>query len=74
MHPNLFKLVYPPRGPFYAFYAFYAWWLHFPQLGALDEGTSRPTSRKYDQALDESARAKMLSATDMNNQSQPSFT
>ncbi len=24
----------------YAFYAFYAWWLHFPQLGALAEGTS----------------------------------
>jgi hypothetical protein len=23
----------------YAFYAFYAWWFHFPQLGALAEGT-----------------------------------
>jgi hypothetical protein len=35
---------------FYAFYAFYAWWIHFPQLGALAEGTSLPTSRKRDQA------------------------
>ncbi len=35
---------------FYAFYAFYAWWFHFPQSGALAEGTSRPTSRKHDQA------------------------
>jgi hypothetical protein len=24
---------------FYAFYAFYAWWIHFPQSGALAEGT-----------------------------------
>jgi hypothetical protein len=29
----------------YAFYAFYAWWIHFPQSGALAEGTSLPTSR-----------------------------
>jgi hypothetical protein len=36
--------------PFYAFYAFYAWWIHFPQSGALAEGTSLPTSRKRDQA------------------------
>jgi hypothetical protein len=35
---------------FYAFYAFYAWWFHFPQSGALAEGTSLPTSRKRDQA------------------------
>jgi hypothetical protein len=28
-------------GAFYAFYAFYAWWIHFPQSGALAEGTSR---------------------------------
>jgi hypothetical protein len=33
---------------FYAFYAFYAWWIHFPQSGALAEGTSLPTSRKCD--------------------------
>ncbi len=26
------------------FYAFYAWWIHFPQSGALAEGTSRPVS------------------------------
>ncbi len=36
--------------PVYAFYAFYAWWIHFPQSGALAEGTSFPTSRKRDQA------------------------
>jgi hypothetical protein len=35
---------------FYAFYAFYAWWIHFPQSGALAEGTSLPTSPKCDQA------------------------
>ncbi len=35
---------------FYAFHAFYAWWIHFPQLGALTEGTSQPTSCKHDQA------------------------
>jgi hypothetical protein len=34
----------------HAFYAFYAWWIHFPQSGALAEGTSFPTSRKRDQA------------------------
>ena len=33
---------------FYVFYEFYAWWIHFPQLGALTEGTSLPTSRKRD--------------------------
>jgi hypothetical protein len=32
------------------FYAFYPWWIHFPQSGALAEGTSLPTSRKRDQA------------------------
>jgi hypothetical protein len=26
------------------FYAFYAWWVYFPQLGALAEGTSRPVT------------------------------
>ncbi len=26
----------------YAFYVFYAWWVYFPRLGALAEGTSRP--------------------------------
>jgi hypothetical protein len=31
------------------FYAFYAWWFHFPQSGALAEGTSRPISHKHDQ-------------------------
>jgi hypothetical protein len=30
----------------YAFYAFYAWWFHFPQSGALAEGTSLPVSCK----------------------------
>jgi hypothetical protein len=30
--------------------AFHAWWFHFPQLGALAKGTSRPTSCKHDQA------------------------
>ncbi len=34
----------------YVFYAFYAWWIYFPQLGALAEGTSRPVSHKHDQA------------------------
>jgi hypothetical protein len=33
---------------FYAFYAFYAWWFHFPQSGALAEGTSRQMSHKHD--------------------------
>ncbi len=35
-----------PAEAFYAFYAFYAWWFHFPQSGALAEGTSRPVSRE----------------------------
>ncbi len=30
-------------GAFYAFYPFYAWWIHFPQSGALAEGTARLT-------------------------------
>jgi hypothetical protein len=31
-----------------SFYAFYALWIHFPQSGALAEGTSLPASREHD--------------------------
>ncbi len=31
---------------FYAFYVFYAWWIHFPQSGALAEGTSLGAHRR----------------------------
>jgi hypothetical protein len=37
---ELFQKLFNPEVTVYAFYAFYAWWFHFPQSGALAEGTS----------------------------------
>ncbi len=44
----------------YAFYAFYAWWIHFPQSGALAEGTSLPTSRQTQSDVERSLRGVPL--------------
>jgi hypothetical protein len=43
MSQSLLDVRFAPKW-FCAFNAFYAWWFHFPQSGALAEGTSADTS------------------------------